>query len=37
MGNVSVSTFVTPEAAPEGGYAGVVAHANGGGFYRFAL
>jgi len=37
LGNVSVSAFVTPEAAPEGGYIGVVAHANGGGFYRFAL
>ena len=37
MGNVSVSAVVTPASVADGSFVGVVAHANGGNFYRFAL
>ena len=36
-GNVSVSAFVTPASVADGSFVGVVAHANGGSFYRFSV
>jgi hypothetical protein len=37
LGNISVSAYVTPEAVAESSFFGIIAHANRGGGYRFAL
>ena len=37
MGNVSVSALVTAQISVDGDCAGLIAHANGNNFYRFAL